>query len=270
MFHYLRFIFQQQITCIFALLTYGIAVLFIVLEHYTPEKSHPTSLASFSHRFHRVIKNICLQLIDLLIIPAVRIAVLFYISHVFGSENYSDGILKAIGAILMIDFVSYLSHILMHKFERLWRFHRIHHIDEFLDVSSAFRFHFFENMFSLLNRACLSIVFVLSPKFMAIFLLFESLVVIFQHSNIKLSEKVNTFVGYIFVTPHIHRIHHHYQLPYTDTNFGTIFSFWDRMFGTYCNSLSNEETVIGLEDYNEQPLLRLLALNVVKSDSKLP
>ncbi|RYV02731.1 hypothetical protein SOPP22_07860 [Shewanella sp. OPT22] len=263
---FLKNLIVHQITSPIAIFTYSAAVVFVILEHIRPAKTHPLSLLSFYSRFKRFSKHACLQIVNIILLPAIRFGALFYATNIFGSKESNFGVLHTIIAILALDFALYASHVTMHKVKLFWSFHRVHHIDKFLDVSSAFRFHFLESGFALVVRVYISYLLSIPPQIMLAYLLLETGVLIFQHSNVQLNNRMSKIIGYVFITPHLHRIHHHHKLPYTDTNFGTMFSFWDRIFGTYNEQLSSEDTVIGLDSYNDQPFYRLLTLWVAGAE----
>jgi sterol desaturase/sphingolipid hydroxylase (fatty acid hydroxylase superfamily) len=136
-------------------------------------------------------------------------------------------------AIMWLDLVAqYFIHYLLHKTPWMWKFHTIHHNDTYLDSTSGTRHHpvdfIFRELFALI--ACIIIGAPVSYYF------FYRFVTIFNtylsHSNFYTPHWVDKTIGLIFITPNMHKFHHHYQLPWTDTNYGNIFSFWDRIFGT--------------------------------------
>jgi len=142
--------------------------------------------------------------------------------------------IKVILGILLLDLVgAYLAHYVEHNVKPLWMIHLVHHSDHKVDTTTANRHHPLESLirfsFTLLG------VFV-SGAPIGVVMLYQSLSIIstqFTHANIKLSKKLDKFISHIFVSPDMHKIHHHYRLPYTDKNYGNIFSIWDRIFGTF-------------------------------------
>ena len=149
--------------------------------------------------------------------------------------------------ILFLDLIgAYLPHWLEHKIKPLWMIHLVHHSDHHVDTTTANRHHPFESlirfMFTLFG------VFLIGAN-IGIVMLYQSLSLIstqFNHANIKLPKKVDLFLSYLFVSPDMHKTHHHYRLPYTDSNFGNIFSIWDRLFGTYM-SFNREKLIYGVD-----------------------
>ena len=142
--------------------------------------------------------------------------------------------IKVILGILLLDLVgAYLAHYVEHNVKPLWMIHLVHHSDQKVDTTTANRHHPLESLirfsFTLFG------VFV-SGVPIGVVMLYQSLSIIstqFTHANIRLSKRLDKFISYIFVSPDMHKIHHHFRLPYTDKNYGNIFSIWDRIFGTF-------------------------------------
>ena len=149
--------------------------------------------------------------------------------------------------ILFLDLVgAYLPHWLEHKIKPLWMIHLVHHSDHHVDTTTANRHHPFESLIRFIFT--LFGVFLIGAN-IGIVMLYQSLSLIstqFNHANIKLPKKVDLFLSYLFVSPDMHKTHHHYRLPYTDSNFGNIFSIWDRLFGTY-RTFNREKLVYGVD-----------------------
>ena len=126
------------------------------------------------------------------------------------------------------------------------RIHLVHHSDHHVDTTTANRHHPFESLIRFIFT--LFGVFLIGAN-IGIVMLYQSLSLIstqFNHANIKLPKKVDLFLSYLFVSPDMHKTHHHYRLPYTDSNFGNIFSIWDRLFGTYM-SFNREKLIYGVD-----------------------
>ena len=149
--------------------------------------------------------------------------------------------------VLLLDFIgAYLAHWVEHRIKPLWMVHLVHHSDHHVDTTTANRHHPLESLvrftFTLLA------VFLLGTP-IGVVMLYQSLSVVlsqFNHANIKLPNKLDVWLSYVLVTPHTHKVHHHYVLPYTDSNFGNIFAIWDRLLGTYKN-LAASEIVYGVD-----------------------
>jgi sterol desaturase/sphingolipid hydroxylase (fatty acid hydroxylase superfamily) len=160
--------------------------------------------------------------------------------------------------MLLLDGLIYWWHRWNHEWRFLWRFHGVHHLDGFLDSTSALRFHFGEVLLSALARAGV-ILLVGFP--LASILAFETLVLmaaIFHHSDLRLAASFEGALSRLFITPSIHWVHHHRRRADTDSNYGTIFSFWDRLFGTSSPTRRRPDMAIGVEGEEEGDLGALL------------
>ena len=128
---------------------------------------------------------------------------------------------------------SWLLHVSMHKVPFLWRLHRIHHLDQVMDVTTTVRFHPVEIVMSI-GTGILTVASLGLPLWaLLVYDPFETAVRIFSHANIRLPERVDRVLRLLISTPAMHRLHHSVFQKETDSNYGTIFSFWDRLFRTY-------------------------------------
>jgi sterol desaturase/sphingolipid hydroxylase (fatty acid hydroxylase superfamily) len=169
--------------------------------------------------------------------------------------------LYAFVGLLLLDLIgAYLVHLLEHKIKILWRFHLIHHTDTWIDTTSANRHHPGESIIRFAFTT-MGVLIVGSPMWLVF--LYQTLSVIatqFNHANIAMPKKWDTILSYFIVSPDMHKVHHHYKLPYTDSNYGNIFSIWDRLFGTF-KMLSKEDIIYGVDTHmkvEEHNLLRNL------------
>jgi len=162
--------------------------------------------------------------------------------------------------VIVLDCLIYWWHRANHLVPFLWRFHRVHHLDRFLDTTSAVRFHFGEVLLSALARSL--VVLVLDLPFVSV-LTFEAVVLmaaIFHHSNTRLPRRFEALLSRLVVTPSIHWVHHHRVRRDTDSNYGTLFSVWDRLFASRSRTARTPEMPIGVQGCDEASLPRLLAL----------
>lgn len=170
----------------------------------------------------------------------------------FGVLNWLPSIplwLYTIVGLLLLDLIgAYLAHFTEHKVKFLWRFHLIHHTDTWVDTTSGNRHHPGESVIRFVFTT-LGTLIVGSPMWMVF--MYQTISVIstqFTHANIALPEKIDAFLSYFIVSPNMHKVHHHYKLPYTDSNYGNIFSIWDRIFSTFMY-LPKEEIVYGIDTH---------------------
>lgn len=137
-------------------------------------------------------------------------------------------------AVMWLDFIAqYVAHVMLHKYAWMWRFHMVHHSDTHVDATTGTRHHpgdyFIRETFAL--GAIL-----LSGMPLAAYVLYRIISIFctyFSHANIGLPKTVDRLISWVFVSPNMHKFHHHFERPWTDTNFGNIFSIWDRIFGTF-------------------------------------
>jgi sterol desaturase/sphingolipid hydroxylase (fatty acid hydroxylase superfamily) len=174
----------------------------------------------------------------------------------FGLVHWLD--MNALGIILLSFFVfdffiGWLVHYVEHKAFFLWRFHTVHHADNNVDATTGLRHHPVE---SVLRGLFFFAAVLVSGAPMYAIMIYQTFLVLFTaftHANISLPKKLDHAMSYVFVSPNMHKVHHHWQQPYTDSNYGAVFSIWDRLFGTY-RELEPSQIRYGLDRYypNEQ------------------
>ena len=147
---------------------------------------------------------------------------------------FNAGVLATILiGVLALDFSSWLVHFIMHKYRLLWRFHLIHHTDTNVDVTTGLRHHPGD---SLLRGIFFLLLIFVSGAPMYSVMIYQTMVVLstaFTHANINLPKKLDKALSFVVVSPNMHKVHHHWKQPYTDSNYGAVFSFWDRLLGTF-------------------------------------
>lgn len=165
-----------------------------------------------------------------------------------------------IGAeILALDLVVYLLHRAYHRVPLFWQFHKVHHSDLDLDVTSASRFHLGEVTVSAGAKLAVVAILGISPLGLVTFETVMLLAAQFQHSNLRLPKKIDRILWYSFVPPSMHRIHHNPQRVDTDSNYGTIVTAWDWLFGTL-RWREHVLTQFGLPQYRDEGELGFFAL----------
>jgi sterol desaturase/sphingolipid hydroxylase (fatty acid hydroxylase superfamily) len=152
-------------------------------------------------------------------------------------------------SFFVLDFFGgWLVHITEHKVPLLWRFHVIHHADNNVDVTSGLRHHPVE---SVLRGVFFFMGIAASGAPMYAVMIFQTILVFstaFTHANISLPKWLDTSLSYFFVSPNMHKVHHHWKQPYTDSNYGAILSIWDRLLGTF-KVLAPSSIRYGLDRY---------------------
>lgn len=160
-----------------------------------------------------------------------------------GSSTFA--FFSIITSLLILDLIIYWQHRIFHKFQMLWKLHSTHHSDIDLDASTAIRFHPIEILISFWVKG-LAIALIGAPVTAVI--LFEIILngmAIFNHSNIRIPSKMETFLRLFIVSPDMHAIHHSVKYEEHNSNFGFCLSFWDRIFSSY-NHRPHASLVIGL------------------------
>jgi sterol desaturase/sphingolipid hydroxylase (fatty acid hydroxylase superfamily) len=163
-------------------------------------------------------------------------------------------------AILLFDGCLYFMHRANHKIGFLWRFHRVHHSDPEMDASTAFRFHTGEILASLgLRMAVIPLLGITVWQL----LIYESLmlpVILLHHSNVSFPEKADRWLRALIVSPAYHRLHHSRDQVETDSNYSIIFTFWDRIWGTFRFRQDARPVDFGLDEYDSEEWQRVSGL----------
>jgi len=153
----------------------------------------------------------------------------------------------ALIGLLLLDLIgAYTAHWAEHRIKPLWMFHLVHHTDTNVDTTTANRHHPGESVIRFVFT--LAGVFIVGAPIGLVFL-YQSISVVlsqFNHANIKMPKWLDTVISWVIVSPDMHKVHHHHVMPYTDTNYGNIFSIWDRLFGTFA-AMNNEDIVYGID-----------------------
>lgn len=233
-----------------------LALLF-VLERMVPAAPWPDKGGRLS--LPRVGRNIALFMLNFGLSPLVIIPVSAWAAGLtaWRPEGWS-GVLAIAVDVIILDLWIYWWHRANHELQLLWRFHEIHHLDEFLDTSTAVRFHFFEVLLSAAVRV--PVIIALDIPLVSV-LVFETLVLVsslFHHSNVRLPPRLEGALSRLIITPSIHWVHHHAIRRDTDSNYGTIFSFWDPLFGSRSRTRRTPDMPIGVERQHERTLPALL------------
>jgi len=165
--------------------------------------------------------------------------------------------------IVVLDLGMYLWHRLNHSVPFLWQFHKVHHTDLNVDVSSAARFHFGEVTGSTIINYTLMLFLGATIVQVRLFQVVLLLMAQFGHSNVKLGKKFEEYLWLIVVPPAMHKIHHSNVKDHTDSNYGTIFSIWDRVFGSFKKDVDQEKIIFGLKEFSDPKELMLFKLLVL-------
>ena len=237
----------------------GLLGLFAGLEAMAPRRARRQPRAG------RWFTNLALVVIDTLALRALALAVPFLAvgaavdawTQGWGLFNRLDWpvLWEMVASLLILDFAIWAQHLITHKVPLFWRFHRVHHADRDLDVTTGLRFHPVEILASMGVK--IGLVYVLGPQAVAV-VLFEIILngtALFNHANLRLPLALDRALRLVLVTPDMHRVHHSVHRLEHDSNYGFALSVWDRIFGTYRAQpeAGHDAMVVGLEWQDERP-----------------
>ncbi len=230
----------------------GLLMVFMGLEAIFPRKTRSQPRAA------RWRTNFAIILIDSLIVrlmgPLIAVsAAIFAASQGWGLFNILNAPvwLESLGVLIVLDFAIYVQHVVFHRVPLFWRFHKMHHADRDIDVTTALRFHPLEIVVSMLYKGL--VIFVLGPSVLVV-IIFEIILnamAMFNHANLRLPLGLDKALRDLIVTPDMHRVHHSVLQCETHSNFGFNLSIWDRIFRTYKAEPKNghDGMTIGLSEY---------------------
>ena len=236
----------------------GVFALFFAVEKFFPLRESRTGLLA------RLIVNIAFSALAFGVAAvAVQPAALhtlawtssqpFGLMHLLALPNWAGFIFS----FLLLDLSFYYWHLLNHKVPFLWRFHNVHHIDPALDVSTGFRFHFGEVLFSTAFRVVqVSLIGTSLTAFLTYELVFQS-ETLFHHSNLRLPIGLERLLNKILVTPRMHGIHHSQVRHETNSNYGVVFPWWDSLHRTLGLNIPQNKIEIGIAGYSSPENNRL-------------
>jgi sterol desaturase/sphingolipid hydroxylase (fatty acid hydroxylase superfamily) len=237
---------------------FGLAILaFIVLI--AIEKRHP--YREFPQKIFKesFITNTTAFLVNNIILTVLRASSLFLVAQQFASfgllSGLDNGPIKWILAFAFFDLAIYLWHVASHKYECLWRFHKVHHSDKGFNVSTGFRFHVFDLLLEIFYKCIFVVVFGVNAYLVISIEIVELFFILFHHANIRVPNEA--IISKIFITPSLHRTHHSTLRKEHDSNYGIVFSIWDRIFGTRKELIPEN---IGLDLIEAENFIQLFSL----------
>ena len=240
---------------------FGIFALVAILEILAPRRTLTTSKAT---RWFANLAMVALNPLSVrLVFPVLPVGMALLAEERHWGLLNSMGLpywLKVTIAVIILDFSIYLQHVLHHAIPILWRLHMVHHADLDFDVTTGMRFHPIEIVLSMGIK--LMTVAALGPPALAV-LIFEvalNATSMFNHSNIRIPEKIDRVLRLLVVTPDMHRVHHSVIIRETNSNYGFNLPWWDRLFGTYKDQpeQGHDGMTIGLSQFRDPKRLTLL------------
>jgi sterol desaturase/sphingolipid hydroxylase (fatty acid hydroxylase superfamily) len=211
-------------------------------------------------RLERWPTNIILGVVTITIVPLAPVSALWgaywAYTHGIGLLNQVDHPwwIAVVVTLAVRSLSGYVDHVVMHKVPFLWRLHRVHHLDTHLDVSTSLRSHPAELATNIVTMVPAAIAFGLAPWVLLVYELVDSIVGALSHANLRIPEFLDRPLRWVMVTPNMHCLHHSSYQPETDSNYGTVFTIWDRLFGTYRAAPINgyDGLQIGLSEIRDQ------------------
>jgi sterol desaturase/sphingolipid hydroxylase (fatty acid hydroxylase superfamily) len=162
--------------------------------------------------------------------------------------------------IVGLDLFAYFAHVTMHELGWMWRFHRMHHSDNLVDVTTAFREHPGETLWRIGWHVAGVFVFGAPAWVLVAYLTLSAFNAQLEHANIKLPERLDSWLRLLFVTPNMHKMHHSRYQPETDSNYANLLSIWDRLGGTYNSGPAFAELRYGLDGFDDEEKQSLIGL----------
>ena len=204
-------------------------VFLVVLEKKNPYRQF--SQKTFKKSF---VTNTTAFLVNNIILTIIRASSLFLVAQEFASHGLLSGLdngpVKWILAFALFDLAIYLWHVVSHKNDYLWRFHKVHHSDKGFNVSTGFRFHVFDLLIEIIYKCVFVVIIGVNAYLVLSIEIFELFFILFHHANIRVPNE--NLISNVFITPSLHRTHHSKKRSEHDSNYGIVFSIWDRLFAT--------------------------------------
>ena len=225
----------------------------LVSEWYYPARVYSKKQKRISYT-----TNTLTFLLNQVLWATLRVTSLYFIVEKYRLFDWSSFLplwLQIILGFIFLDLMIWVWHLLNHRSNFLWRFHKTHHADRYLNVTSGLRFHFGELFLSVLFKAM--VLFVSGVPFF-IFFLYEYMITffaLFHHTNIRFPKRIQSLLGIVIITQDMHRAHHSTVRHEHDSNYGVMFSWWDKLFGTYNKKQPDN---IGLKGVKSQNILAFL------------
>ncbi len=228
----------------------GLIILFFVLETFFNRREREHVGSKINHLFH----NFLFQLLAIAIGSVLGLIVVTTFDWI---STYQLGLFnlismpfwfKVLAGFIILDFSDYWLHRLDHVSPLLWRQHRVHHSDTSMDASTSFRTFPTDIIFFTIGELAFSVIFGIDIMSMNIFLFLLFPVLFMQHTSLTYPVWIDKTFGWLFMMPNYHKVHHEQDQLFTDSNYGTIFIFWDKLFGTF-KTKPVEEINYGLKEF---------------------
>ncbi|MDD5320226.1 MAG: sterol desaturase family protein [Methylococcales bacterium] len=238
---------------VLALTLFMVFAILMALEHHAPSVKLPTK-----HLRQSYITNISLFMVNSISMSLLSASSLLVLIERYSNKGgllnvISSPVWKVVLSFLLLDLLLYLWHKACHRFDCLWMFHKVHHNDPYLNVSTSFRIHVLELFLTNILKAAFIITLGIDQVIALINEAITTLVIMFHHSNIAF--KGEKLLSRVIIVPSLHRVHHSTQRNEHDNNYGAVLSLWDRLFGTLAELKPAE---IGIKGNSPQDLANLI------------
>ncbi|TAN70686.1 MAG: sterol desaturase family protein [Methylobacter sp.] len=237
---------------------FGLAILAFLLL-LVMEKMKP--YRDFSQKINKesFVTNTTAFLINNLILTALRASSLFIVAQQFASYGLLGGLengpVKWLLAFVFFDLAIYTWHVASHKYEFLWRFHKVHHSDKSFNVSTGFRFHVFDLLLEIIYKSVFVVVIGVNAYLVLSIEIIELFFIFFHHANLRVPNE--EAISQVIITPSLHRVHHSTLRTEHDSNYGIVLAIWDRVFGTRKELVPEN---IGLDLIEAENFIQLFSL----------
>ena len=225
--------------------------IFLIFEKIAPYKKLPRKQLNQSYKTNLGI--FVFNMIVMSLLSTTTVLMLIDIPATWGIVNYIPiPITKVLISFLLIDFFLYTWHRISHQVDFLWMFHKVHHNDPYMNVTTGFRIHIGELF--LLTAVKTMFILLIGIDQVAVFIneVITAMFIAFHHSNIRFKEK---WISKVFITPALHYTHHSVERNEHDTNYGAVFSIWDRILNSLLETRTKQ---IGIKGYSPQSFWNLL------------
>lgn len=237
---------------------FGLAILafisLLVIEKKNPYRDFPAKIYKDSF-----VTNTTTFLVNNLILTVIRASSLFLVAQQFSSFGLLGGLengpIKWVLAFAFFDLAIYIWHYASHKYECLWRFHKVHHSDKGFNVSTGFRFHVFDLLLEIIYKCIFVVVIGVNAYLVLSIEIIELFFIMFHHANIRVPNE--DIISKVIITPSLHRTHHSTARHEHDSNYGIVLSIWDQILGTRKVMIPKN---IGLDLIEAENYLQLFSL----------
>jgi len=226
------------------------------------EKKRPKVDFSKTTSKESVFTNFTAFFFNNIVLTLIRATSLFFVAQEFSGHGFlhgmEEGPAKWLLTFLIYDFSIYLWHVVGHHNEFLWRFHKVHHSDKAFNVTTGFRFHVIDLLIEIPYK-CLFVILIGVNAYIVLAMEAIQLVfILFHHSNTEIPHEEK--ISQVLITPSLHRAHHSALRKEHDSNYGIVFAFWDRIFGTRLEVVPQK---IGLEIIVAENFIQLMCLGLL-------